>query len=100
MRLPAAHMAACDAIPLLITFLFAAESRVRPYNEYIEWELGIHPLKNLPIEPAVFTKKISAVLSGDDTAQQHEFLALAQKIAGQSKIGQVVLKSWEGYYFG
>lgn len=99
-RGPAAHMAACDAVPQLITFLFAAEARVRPYNEYIEWELGKHPLKNLAMDAATFNKKIGAILASGDEATQKEFLAIVRTIAAKSRIGAQVLKSWDGYYFG
>ncbi len=99
-RKPAAHMAACDAMPQLITFLFAAEARVRPYNEYIEWELAKHPLKNLKMDPATLNKKIGTVLASGDEAMQKEFLALVTEIASKTQVGKTVLKSWEGYYFG
>jgi predicted nucleotidyltransferase len=100
LRKPAAHMAACDAVPLLISFLFAAEGRVRPYNEYLEWELSKHPLANLAMTPAVFTQKTGAILASGDEAVQKEFLALVRTIAAKTRSGQEVLKSWEGYYFG
>ena len=100
-RTPAAHLASCDAMPLLITFLFAVEGRVRPYNEYIEWELGVHPLENLrAIPPAVFMKKISTVLVSGDEATQKELYALVREVANRNDIGKKVLASWDGYYFG
>ena len=99
-RAPAAHLAACDAVPQLISFLFTAEGRVRPYNEYIEWELTKHPLKNLPMDAATFSKKISTILADGSETTQKEFLELIRKIAATSRIGTAVLKSWEEYYFG
>jgi hypothetical protein len=99
-RATAAHLAACDAMPQLITFLFAAEGRVRPYNEYIDWELTTHPLKNLAMDSATFNKKIGTVLSDGSIPTQKEFLALVQGIAAKLPVGPTVLKSWEGYYFG
>jgi hypothetical protein len=99
-RAPAAHMAACDAMPLLITFVFAAEGRVRPYNEYIEWELSNHPLHNLPVDPTAFTQKIGSILANGNEAAQKDFLKIVQGIALKSKVGTAVLNSWDGYYFG
>jgi hypothetical protein len=99
-RRPAAHMAACDGIPQLIAFLFAAEGRVRPYNEYIEWELEHHPLRTLAMNATTFNQKIGMILASGDEATQKEFLALAQSIAQKSRVGADVLKSWDGYYFG
>ena len=100
LRGTAAHLAACDAVPQLITFLFAAEGRVRPYNEYIEWELNLHPLKNLKMDGPTFAKKIGQVLGSGDQAVQKEMLELCRSIAAKSSIGESVLKSWNEYYFG
>lgn len=100
LRQPAAHMAACDAMPLLISFLFAVEGRVRPYNEYIEWELTHHPLKGLTIDPQSFMKKIGAVLATGDVQIQKELLELARKVAAANPTANSVLASWDGYYFG
>jgi len=99
-RNTAAHLAACDAVPLLISFLFTAEYRIRPYNEYIEWELTNHPLRNLKFTPEEFSKKISQILANGDEAVQKEMLAIVRTIAAQTRMGQSVLTSWEGYYFG
>lgn len=100
LRGPAAHLAASDAVPLLITFLFAAEGRVRPYNEYIEWELAKHPLANLPLKPEEFSQKITAILASGDEKTQKEMLAIVRTIAAKSRVGQAVLDSWKDYYFG
>lgn len=99
-RRPAAHLAACDSVPQLITFLFAAEGRVRPYNEYIEWELAKHPLTNVPLSPGDLMQKTSAILADGNEATQKELLALVRNIAAKTQGGVEVLKSWEGYYFG
>ena len=100
LRGPAAHLAASDAVPLLITFLFAAEGRVRPYNEYIEWELAKHPLANLKLKPEEFSQKITAILASGDEKTQKEMLAIVRTIAAKSRTGQAVLESWKDYYFG
>lgn len=99
-RRPAAHLAACDSVPQLITFLFAAEGRVRPYNEYIEWELAKHPLANVPLSPGDLLQKTSAILADGNETVQKEMLALARTIAAKTRGGQEVMKSWDGYYFG
>ena len=35
----ASHFDACESLPWLLTFLFAVEGRVRPYNKFLKWEL-------------------------------------------------------------
>jgi hypothetical protein len=100
LRGTAAHLAACDAVPQLLTFLFTAEGRIRPYNEYIEWELRAHPLANVTISPADLSKKIGEILGNGNQETQKELLALVRTIAAKSKIGVAVMNSWKEYYFG
>jgi hypothetical protein len=40
----AALLDAQESIPHYLDFVFAAHGRVRPYNKWLEWELGEHPL--------------------------------------------------------
>jgi len=96
----AAHLAACDAIPYLITYIFAAEGRIRPYNEYIEWELNNHPLSGFPLKAEELNKKIGEVLGNGNQATQKELLELVRGIAGKSEKGAQVLSAWKEYYFG
>ena len=35
-----------EAIPYALRTIFALETRVRPYNKYLEWELHHHPLED------------------------------------------------------
>ncbi len=100
LRATAAHLAASDAIPHLLTFLFTAEGRVRPYNEYIEWELKTHPLANLTMTPGDLTKKIGEVLGNGNQEIQKELLGVVRAIAAKNNLGIEVLNSWKEYYFG
>jgi len=43
----AAGLDAAESFSNLLEFVFAAERRVRPYNKYLEWELGTHPRPGL-----------------------------------------------------
>lgn len=81
----AAHLAACDAVPQLLTFLFASEGRVRPYNEYIEWELTTHPLANLAMSPTDFSKKITTILSDGNEAMQKNCSRLSEGLPQKAK---------------
>nr|BFE79838.1 hypothetical protein GCM10020093_024390 [Planobispora longispora] len=42
-----ARLDAAESIPPLLTFLFALDHRVRPYNRYLAWELRNHPSDRL-----------------------------------------------------
>ena len=39
-----AELDSAESLPNLLTAIFAFESRVRPFNKYLEWELRTHPL--------------------------------------------------------
>ncbi|MEV6110829.1 hypothetical protein AB0M28_39975 [Streptomyces sp. NPDC051940] len=39
-----ARLDAAEALPPLLTYVFAVEGRVRPYNKYLGWELNRAPL--------------------------------------------------------
>jgi hypothetical protein len=43
-RLLQARLDAAEAIPCLLTVLFALHRRIRPYNKYLPWELEHRPL--------------------------------------------------------
>ncbi|MGI5159771.1 hypothetical protein [Microbispora sp. CA-102843] len=43
-RVIEARLDAAESIPPLLTFIFALQRRVRPYNKYLAWELRNHPL--------------------------------------------------------
>lgn len=95
----AAHLHAIDTIPRLITFIFAIEGRVRPFNDLLEWELENHPLLKIPLTPKEFLNKINIVIKTADFDTQKELLQLVRKMALQN--GQSAeVADWEGYYFG
>lgn len=50
-RSTAAHLDAADSLPHLLTALFAAYGRVRPYNKYLAWELRADPLAGSSVHP-------------------------------------------------
>lgn len=41
----AARLDAVESVPLLLSFVFTAERRARPYNKFLAWELKVHPLR-------------------------------------------------------
>lgn len=95
----ASHFDACESLPWLLTFLFAVEGRVRPYNKFLTWELEKHPLKNLPIKCEDFLGKIESVIKTGDIEIQKEFHKIAEEIALEHNYSDVT-DDWVGYYFG
>src|SRR5205823_14950747 len=60
---------AAEAVPALLTAIFALEGRVRPFNKYLEWELRHHPLPAW--HPDTLLALLGRALDGD-AAAQHE----------------------------
>lgn len=94
----ASHFDACESLPWLLTFLFAVEGRVRPYNKFLKWELEKYPLINLPISSEDFLGKIESVIKSGDIEVQKEFHKIAEEIAVNNDCSDVI-DDWEGYYF-
>ena len=95
----ASNFDASESLPWLLTFLFAVEGRVRPYNKFLKWELEKYPLKNLPISPEDFLGKIEAVIKSGNIEIQKEFHKIVEEIAVKNDCSDVI-DDWEGYYFG
>lgn len=94
----ASHFDACESLPRLLTFLFAVEGRVRPYNKFLRWELENYPLKNLSIQSKDFLRKIELIFKSGDLEIQKEFHTLVEQVALKNDCSDVI-DSWEGYYF-
>lgn len=97
-NMPASHFDACESLPRLLTFLFAIEGRVRPYNKFLKWELENYPLKNLSIQSKDFLRKIELILKSGDIEIQKEFHTFIEQVALKNNCSDVI-DSWEGYYF-
>lgn len=93
------HFDACESLSSLLTFLFAVEGKIRPYNKFLKWELENYPLRNLSIVPSDFLRKIELIINTGDIEIQKELHLLVEEIAIKNNCGDVI-DSWEGYYFG
>jgi len=71
-----------EAAGHLLTLLFALEGRVRPFHDYLEWELEHHPLERWD--------DLVALLEGD----QHELFRRVEPHVRERGLGDVV-DSWE-----
>jgi len=95
----AGHLDATESLPLVLTFIFAFEGRVKPYNKFLKWELDNFPLLKLPIETSDFLKKLENIARDGDIENQKELFAIIKKMAIDNGLGEVIA-GWDGYYFG
>jgi predicted nucleotidyltransferase len=65
----AARLDAAESVPHFLTALFALHERVRPYNKYLRWELGHHPLSADEWRAERLLPLLDAVVAGDLAAQ-------------------------------
>lgn len=94
----AAHLDACESVSCILTFLFAIEGRVRPYNKFLQWELKKYPLK-LSIPSEKFLEMLESMICTANIETQKETHHLINKLAAQHRC-QDILDSWKGHYFG
>ncbi len=90
---------ASETVPRILTFVFALERRMRPFNRELEWELKTYPLQKLPLSSGEFLEKIKKIVETADPIVQKEILVMIQKMAKDNGFDDI-LASWGGYYFG
>ncbi|MGB2875502.1 MAG: nucleotidyltransferase domain-containing protein [Gaiellaceae bacterium] len=76
----AAQLDAAESLPYVLTAIFAFESRVRPFNKYLEWELRTHPLAERAWAPDVLLPRLDAVLAGH-AEDQHVLFREVDRVA-------------------
>ncbi|WP_225803878.1 hypothetical protein [Streptomyces sp. NK15101] len=87
----AARLDATDSIGHLLELLFALDRRPRPYNKYLEWELGRYPLPGWDTGALLDAlERISA--SGDVSAQRRLFARVEAEVRPRG-LG-AVLDAW------
>ena len=84
-----ARLDAAESVPPLLTFLFADEGRVRPFNKYLEQELRERPVAG----GAITIDDVTALLDGDPARQQAVFREV-ERVARVRGLGDV-LDAWE-----
>lgn len=95
----AGHLDATETIPRILTFIFAIEKRVRPFNKFLVWELENHPLTKFPINSSEFIEKIKVIAQNADFETQKEMLEIMRKLAIENGHTDEI-DDWKGYYFG
>jgi len=95
----AGQLDASETIPRILTFVFAIENRVRPFNKSLVWELEKYPLTKLPIRSTDLVAKIQSIAQSCDVETQKEFLQTMRKMANENGHADEIV-GWEGHYFG
>jgi predicted nucleotidyltransferase len=80
-----------ESVGHLLVCLFALEGRVRPFHDYLAWELETHPLEGLPADRLLGL--IDRALSGEP-APQRELFRMVEPHVRVRGLGAVVV-SWD-----
>lgn len=92
-----AHLEAAESIGYALTFIFALESRHRPYYGYLERELDARPLRSFPVPGDELLAMIAAITERGDAAPQQRLFAVIEPIAIAVGCADV-LTSWGDKY--
>ncbi|MEU1012294.1 hypothetical protein [Streptomyces sp. NPDC005890] len=87
----AARLDAADSISFLLELLFALDRRPRPYNKYLQWELGRHPLPGWDTD--VLLRAVDRISATGDVLLQRHLFTLVEVAAREAGHGQV-LDAW------
>lgn len=90
----AARLDAAESIPWLLTFLFALDRRVRPYNKWLEWELRSFPLPWDVWSADRLLPRVEAIVSRAELADQQALFRDVEDLARRCGHGAVV-EAWE-----
>lgn len=92
----AARLQAAYSIPYFLDIIFALDNgRIRPYAEYLEWELENFPLKNFPLKSKKIIKSITKILNNADLKTQQNLLKICEKVFRREGYGKI-FDGWEG----
>jgi hypothetical protein len=88
---PARRIYAAESVGWLLTCVFALEGRVRPFHDYLAWELEHHPLQGWPADELL--RLIESALDGAPESQRELFRYVEPRVRA-GDLGDVV-DSWE-----
>ena len=88
-----ARLDAAESIPYLLTALFAMDARVRPFNKYLETELGERPLSDPAWHADRLLPRLLAVLEGS-VEDQHALFRDVDRVSRARGFSDVV-DGWE-----
>lgn len=89
-----ARLQASQSVPLFFDIIFALHNRrLRPYPEYMEWEMKTFPLAKLPIKPKQITRSISKILDDANAREQQKIFRVCEDLCRSEGYGKL-FDSW------
>ena len=89
-----ARLDAAESVPPLLTTLFALERRVRPFNKFLGWELGLEPLPGDAWRVDVLLPRLQRILGSGDPDTQQALFRDVEAHARERGLGEVI-DGWE-----
>ncbi len=85
-----ARLDAAESLPFLLGAIFAMHRRVRPYNQYLRWELEHHPLPEPEWRAGRLLDAIDRILATGDLHAQRQLFRDATRIARAHGLGAAI----------
>ncbi|MHB1242792.1 MAG: hypothetical protein ACYC1P_05260 [Gaiellaceae bacterium] len=85
-----ARLDAAESVPPLLTTLFALERRVRPFNKFLGWELGLEPLPGEAWGIDVLLPRLQRILGSGALAEQQALFRDVEALARGRGLGHVI----------
>jgi hypothetical protein len=89
-----ANLDAAESLPALLSFLFAINERVRPFNRFLRWELESHPLPGDSWSADSLLPRLRAIVSIADLGEQQRLFRDVEALARTRDLGHVI-DGWE-----
>lgn len=89
-----ARLDAAESIAPLLTFRFAVEGRVRPFNKFLSWELEWWPLEGAAWERSTLLTRLAGVLDDGDPRLQAALFRDVETLARAVDHGPII-DGWE-----
>jgi hypothetical protein len=89
-----AHLDASESIPRLLDTLFALNSRVRPFNTLVRFELEQRPLDGDAWATGSLVQRLEKILATGDLTEQQRLFRDVEELARAHGLGDVI-DGWE-----
>lgn len=87
-RPEAARLDSAESVASMLDVVFALSGRVRPYNKYLAWELGEHPLPNSDWQDGRLLDCVSGLLDGSEVAVRQAFLTIEKECRAYDRLSR------------
>lgn len=89
-----AHLDAAESVAPLLATVFALNGRVRPFNKFLAWELGLEPLAGDAWSADRLLSSVQEIVATGDLRAQQSLFRDAESLARQHGLGEIV-DGWE-----